>query len=56
MADNEERKTAEENDDDYWCPDAPNFRCIKGHREGWRKSKECRYCRGRDDMPWPPED
>jgi hypothetical protein len=46
----------EENDEDYWCPDAPNFRCIKGYKHGWRKSKECRYCRGRDEMPWPPED
>lgn len=57
MADNEERNTEEvEEDGDYWCPDSPNGRCIKGYPGGWRKSKECRYCRGRDDMPWPPED
>ena len=55
MADNEERNTEGEVSGGE-CPDSPNGRCIKGYPEGWRKSKECRYCRGRDDMPWPPED
>ncbi len=55
MADNEERNT-EEVVLGGECPDSPNGRCIKGYPGGWRPSKECRYCRGRDDMPWPPED
>ena len=45
-----------EEDGDYWCPDAPGEKCIKGYKRGWRKSKECRYCGGTNKWEWPPED
>ena len=55
MADNEERKPEEQNEAGY-CPDTWNEKCIKGDKHGWRPSKECRYCKGTNEEPWPPED
>ena len=55
MADNEERKPEEQNEAGY-CPDTWNEKCIKGYKHGWRPSKECRYCKGTNEEPWPPED
>jgi len=51
MDDNAEVNVTNENGD-YYCPDAPNNRCIRGHKRGWRRSKECRLCQGR----YLPED
>ena len=52
MADNEERNT-EEVEEAGDCDLAPNGKCIKGYKQGWRPSKECRFCRGKDYLDWP---
>ena len=52
MADNEERNT-EEVEEAGPCDLAPNGRCIKGYKQGWRPSKECRFCRGKNYLDWP---
>ena len=54
MADNGEEKKVQEGDP-YYCPDAPNNICIKGHMHGWRRSKECRLCQGTDAYPMDDE-
>ena len=55
MAENEEEKKQEEKpeiDGPYYCPYAPNDRCVKGHEHGWRRSKECRICDGTGREDW----